>query len=225
MEKTLDKGVSNNILLTDHICTIDKCGNVYFALRTDPTKLFDITITKDNSLVCDRYIESNDNNGVLVEKESDIVLGELKPFEEGITLREKIIKEKKAEEDEDDCDSDKDEENEDIQKKYFPEDLEYNEYIDVKVKTKEPYFAFSMIDENLSNMIVERETIPALYETIVYEGDFKTNRYRPIIKTTLINDLPLYRLCVFTCGYIKFRPIGSKEKIYQLDEKMQLILK
>ena len=217
-----------NILLTNHICTIDKCGNLYFALKTDPTKLFDISITKDNSIVCERYIESNNSegSGLIVSDKEEIIFGELKPFEEGITLREKIIKEKKAEEDENEYDSDKeeDENNEDIQKKYFVEDLEYNEYIDVTSKTKEPYFAFSMIDNNLSKMIVPRETIPALYETIVYEGDFQTN-YRPIIKTTLINDLPLYRLCVFTSGHIKFRPIGSREKIYQLSDDMQLIPK
>ncbi|AYV83554.1 MAG: hypothetical protein Hyperionvirus8_38 [Hyperionvirus sp.] len=203
----------NNILLGDHVCTVDKCGNIYFALKSDPSKLYDITVTKDNLIVCDRYVE--EQKGDAEPDTEEIIVGELKPFDEDEkTLRQKIIKQKR-EEDETADDSDKDDEtNEDIQKKYFPEDLEYNEYIDIR-KTKEPYFVFSMVDD-LSEMIVNRESVPALYETIIYEGDFEKNS--PILKTTLINDLPLYRLCIYTSGDIKFRAIGSRDNIYKLDQ-------
>jgi len=35
-----------------------------------------------------------------------------------------------------------------------------------------------------------------------------------IFKTKLLNDIAIYRLCIYTSGHVTFRPIGSTEFKY-----------
>lgn len=202
------------IKLKDHdvLCTFDKFGNLYFSLSDDPNCLYDLTITKTNRIICEKYVQ-NDDNGKLSSE--DVYIGELVPFNNNNTLREKIINHNNNNDNESDSDS---ELIEDIEKKYFQENLEFCEYINKKDNYDEPYFSFNVISNvnNIeNNLIFDRETNHALYDTLIYEGNPSSANL--IMKTTLVNDYPLYRLCIFTSGDIKFRPIGSNEMSYKLN--------
>lgn len=188
----------------DIICTFDKHGNVYFS--SDKTAdLYDLTITNTNTLLCEKYNIKND-----LSKEDDIIVGTLVLFNDNETLRGKIIKETA----ESDTDSNSDNElTDDIYKKYLVEDLEYNEYIE-RHNTNEPYFSFNIVSKNslknsLNKIIFDRESTDALYDTIIYDTNI-------IMKTTLVNDRPLYRLRIFKSGDIKFRAIGGNEISYKI---------
>ena len=191
-------------------CNFDKYGNIYFSVDNE---IYDLYITNKNTLVLDKYNIDNNND---TDADNIITIGEIIPFYNNATLRGKIIKETNN-------DSDDDE----YKKNYFQEDLEFNEYINEKENYDQPYFTFNITsDLNINNnLIVDRETIHALYDCIIYSGNFETGNI--MMKTTLVNDMPIYRLCVYTSGDIKFRPIGSSETIYKLqyDNKLILVIK
>lgn len=201
----------------DVLCTFDKYGNIYFSSPDNPDELYDITITNTNTILCERYGSNYDNGSDQADYSEDINVGELVPFYNNSTLRGKIIKEEiYGYEGGDNSDSDT-ELNEDIQKRYFQEDLEYNEYINERDNYDEPYFSFNVSShakDLVNNLVFDRGIIHALYDTLVYEG--APDSANLIMKTTLVNDTPLYRLSVFTSGDIKFRPIGSNELSYKL---------
>jgi len=144
-------------------------------------------------------------------------------------LRGSIIKQKKDEQDEmeNDPNADYDEDDyEDVLKKtYYEEDAEYNEYVDENEDDEDdkiythPSFSFSsdhkkIKQHEINNLVSSREEILALYDTLVYNGD--PSDASLIFKTKLLNDAAIYRLCIYTSGDIKFRPIGSREKNYKL---------
>jgi len=158
-----------------------------------------------------------------------IIIGKLVPFADNATLRGSIIKQKKDEQDEmeNDPNADYDEDDyEDVLKKtYYEEDAEYNEYVDENEDDEDdkiythPSFSFSsdhkkIKQHEINNLVSSREEILALYDTLVYNGD--PSDASLIFKTKLLNDAAIYRLCIYTSGDIKFRPIGSREKNYKL---------
>lgn len=206
-----------NVSNKEILCTFDKYGNVYFSLSDNPNELYDLIITNKNTISCEKYNTNNEENRELSSE--GINIGELVPFYNNMTLREKLIKEKMNEYEENNSDSDNETEiTEDIQEKYMPEDLEFNEYINKRDNCDEPYFSFNTSSnaKDLENKLVfDREIIHALYDTLIYEG--APDSANLIMKTTLVNDIPLYRLCIFTSGSIKFRPIGSSELSYKLN--------
>lgn len=227
-------------------CSFDTGGNVYFSPYNDSNNLHEIIITNKDELMCEKYVNYNDgypnndsNNDPNSDSDNDsdnhldnkIIIGKLVPFADNATLRGSIIKQKKDEQDdmENDPNADYDEDDyEDVLKKtYYEEDTEYNEYIDdnededddddkIYVQTS---FSFSsdhkkIKQHEINNLVTDREEILALYDTLVYEGD--PSDASLIFKTKLLNDAAIYRLCIYTSGDIKFRPIGSREKNYKL---------
>jgi hypothetical protein len=190
-------------------CTFDKYGNVYFSPLGKPDQVYEISITRNNSIVCERY---------LVNPEFDtgsINVGELIPFYNNTTLRGKIIKEQEENDDDDDSDN---ELTEDVQRAYLSENLEFNEYI-CERNTDQPYFSFNLSFQNQNadiedKLVFNRELIHALYDTLIYQGTPDSSNL--LMKTTLVNDIPLYRMCIFTSGDIKFRAIGAPESSYKL---------
>lgn len=203
-----------NLQNREILCTFDKYGNIYFSLSENQEQLYEIVITNTNDIICEKYIQNCDTYDSTLDY-FDVNIGELVPFHNNSTLRGKIIKEHN---DDDDNESDSDREiNDDIEKIYLQENLEFNEYINERPNYDEPYFSFNIISEtkHISEKIIhDRESIHALYDTLIYQGTPESGNL--IMKTTLINDHPLYRLCVYTSGDIKFRPIGSKDISYKL---------
>jgi len=199
------------------LCTFDKYGNIYFSLSDNPDELYDLTITDTNTILCEKYINQNNDNNQEFRSE-DVNVGDLVPFYNNSTLRGKIIKEKLDDYEEDDYGSDTELDiTEDVQRQYLQEDLEFNEYSSKRDNCDEPYFSFnvSSCSKDLEGSLVfDRETIHALYDTLIYDGI--PDSANLIMKTTLVNDMPLYRLCIFTSGDIKFRAIGSRELSYKL---------
>lgn len=207
----------------DISCTFDKYGNVYLSLFENPEEIYDLNISNTNNLFCEKYTISEKKT----ENTSPTLnIGELIPFYNNTTLRGKIIKDYL---DDDYSDNDSDNEfTEDIQKKYWPEDLEFNEYMDKRINTNEPYFSFNLNTHknDLENkLIYDREHIHALYDTLIYEGNLEVNTL--LMKTSLVNDIPLYRLSIFTSGDILFRAIGSTQLHYKIlfDKEQGLMLK
>lgn len=213
----------------DILVTFDKCGNLYFSPHDNPSNLFDLNITSNNSLVCDKYNNNNNNASETVLEENKIIQGELKPFYNNVTLRGEIIKNKSLEGEKNSYDSD----DETKKESYFQEDYEYNQYLDNNNEDSEtePFFSFNgTIKTDLLNKIVfnREEEILALYDTLIYKGDPSCANI--IFKTSLISDTPIYRICIYTSGDIKFRPIGQSDKFYELqysslDDTISLIHK
>ena len=199
------KNMSQLIIKSDIICSFDKVGNIYFASINTPNDLYELIITKKNMIECEKYVNNSSNNVKLIQ-------GELVSLKSKETLKGKIISE--IEENGHDSDSDN-ELCEDVIKKYYYEDLEFNEYVN-KEQTDEPYFSFNVPkDYNLKNIVYDRDDILALYDTIIYNG--VPSESNLIAKTTLINDNVIYRLCVYTSGDIKFRSIGSNDLNFQIE--------
>ena len=201
----------------DILLTFDTMGNIYFAPKDDPDKLFDLSIDNKNILICDQYkirdSDEEDNNN------KSIKIGELFPLNDN-TLRGRIIKNKK--ENDDDLSDDENEIfNEENIPKYFSENLEFNEYLDTN-EENEAYISFNFVGKGAANrndqknnkLIFERDDILALYDALIYEGTIEKSKL--LLKTSLINDNILYRIVIFTDGSIKFRPIGECEKLYKL---------
>jgi len=201
--------MSQLIINSDIICSFDKFGNIYFSSIHSPDDLYDLTITNKNTIECEIYNNNNNNNN---NKQINLIQGELVSLKLKDTLKGKIINEME------DKSYDTDSENElceDVVKNYYPEDLEYNEYID-KELSREPFFSFNVPkDYNLNNVVFDREDILALHDTLIYNGI--PSECNLIAKTTLVNDLVLYRLCVYTSGDIKFRSIGSNDINYKIN--------
>ena len=194
-------------------CTFDKFGNLYVSI--DGSKLYDIVISKNNTIALEEYCntiaEFNGNsNG------KDIIIGELKLIKDNNTLMGKAID--TLNEKNDDNYSDNDTElTENAERTYFSENLEYIEYIDEKSTREDSFVAFSVTSggDELDNIVKDYgETGITLYDTLVFEGSPENSEL--LMKTTLVNDLTLYRLCLYTSGDILFRAIGSASKKYKL---------
>jgi hypothetical protein len=205
-------------------CTFDKCGNVYFSFVGQPKELYELTITRKNTLLCERYLENDNTN-----KDCTFSIGHLVPINANGNNGDNRDNGGDSDNDGEDeidilnYDSDKEIELEtDVRNKYLTEDLRYNLY--VEKLSNEPYFCFNLAstmfskikgDDELHNrLIFDRESLHALYDTLVYEG--APGDAEIIMKTTLVNDNPIYRLCVYTSGDIRFRAIGSNELAYKL---------
>lgn len=191
-------------------CTFDKCGNIYFADASNPNDLYDLTITNTNELLLEKYIPTEYTD------EKPVYIGELVPFYNNATLRDKAIKSKQESQYDDEYNSEDEMEiDDDTIQKYYNENLEFNEYSNKD--RKDPFFSFNITSQtNLENKLVfDRDSVNALYDTLVYNGNLEMCNL--IMKTSLVNDMALYRLCVFTSGDIKFRAIGSPEIYYKIN--------
>ena len=190
-------------------CSVDKCGNVYF--RADGV-MYDLNISHEDTLYCEPYVI---NDPETRDVDIDVHKGELVVFSETHTLRDLVIKSKKPENDDDDGSDN--ELTEDAIAKYYPENLQFNEY-NADDDPDTPYFSINIPIGCLTDIIADTdEHVLALYDTLIYDGNARLSDNSTLIaKTALINDLPIYRLCVFTSGHLKFRPIGSQEQIYEI---------
>lgn len=183
----------------------------------------------------DEYDDDDDNDN---ELSNNIVTGKIVPFTDNTTLRGSIIKQKKDDEieqnnqvnqiDPNDPNAEYDEDDyEDVVKKdYYNEDIEYNEYLNGEDEDENsdkiyttPKFSFSSDHKKIKQseilkLVSDNEEILALYDTLVYEGTPQDASL--IFKTKLLNDVAIYRLCIYGSGDIKFRPIGAKETSYKL---------
>ena len=221
-------------------CSFDRCGNVYFSLNTntDNEQLYEINIKNDNTLICDKYVNNSNFNS---DDDSDdnyeipFTVGELVPLADTDTLRGKAMKEKENQENEhandydEEYDMDYDEDATEIRKSYYYEDKEFNEYVNENDEeninlnnlnnSDDPMFSFNSDHKiikplTIKSLISDREEHNALYEVLVYEGSPESSHI--IFKTKLLNDTPIYRMCIYTSGVITFRPIGSTERKYKL---------
>lgn len=227
-------------------CSFDRCGNVYFSLINTKDTVHEIIISSDNSLSCEKYVDNtafNSDADTDTDTDTDyqipIATGELVLLADTETLRGKAIKEKEHEKEqlENDYDEDYDydeytnDDASELKKTYYYEDKEFNEYVDNKNGIDEnadtnnidnydgPMFSFNsdrkFIKQNaIEKLITDREEHHALYEVLVYEGSPESSHI--IFKTKLLNDTPIYRMCIYTSGDMTFRPIGSPEKKYKL---------
>ena len=220
------------IKLEDNVinCSFDRCGNLYFSLLNEPEKIYDISVNKDNSLSLDIYSPLEENDDVDIEVGVDVdteelAIGELRPVKGGNTLKGKVIEDIEKD---DERDSESEDDNrliEDVEREYFSENRDYIEYIYEGKNRNKVYFSFNLVsNEDSEKIIFDREKIHALYDTIVYDGSPSENNL--IMKTTLVNDLALYRLCLYTSGEISFRAIGSANSWYRVkfsDNSLQLV--
>lgn len=200
----------------DLSCTFDRGGNVYFAPVDKPDDLYEMTITRENRLLCEKFIAGADADADAVDADAvdGIVIGELESCYDDSTLRGKILRQREQDTHDSDSGSESESESTDIQKTYYSEDIHYNMYLTPR-DTTEPYCSFSFAPSIPHEGVIRGEATPtALYDTLVYEGN--PERAQLIAKTTLHNDTQLYRLCVFTSGDVRFRPIGSPDQIYCL---------
>ncbi len=194
-------------------CTLDNTGNIYFTTHNNIT--YDIVIDSDDNLTCSK----TDLNTLLIPKEEavDIAFGEITLFDEDNTLHS--LAKKKHTEVENDPNEDVDEiENETvIKKKYYPEDIDFDEYISDNDSTK-PYCSISCnIEDKIvtDNILYTNEYLP-LYETIIYDGTIESKHF--LIKTKIHNELTSYRLCIYTSGDITFRGISNEIRNYKLND-------
>jgi len=218
MSKIIIKSSGKHLL-----CTFDTYGNIYFAPTSEPDNLYDLVITNTNTITCEKCVNMNTNN-IDNDNDYDIIIGELESFKNKNTLRGKIISEMKEDDDDDNNGYNSDHElTEDVQKTYFSENLEFNEYIDIdgkkkhknKNKNKNAPFSFSFVKGlGLKDIVFYRDDICALYDTLIYDGSCEESNL--LMKTTHVSEVPLYRLCIYTSGDVKFRAIGAKEIIYKL---------
>jgi hypothetical protein len=140
--------------------------------------------------------------------------------------------------DDKDLNNEYDSDDEDVIKTtYYHEDTEFNEQIDEEERDDKdddtyndyhyhtnsllaPIFSFSTDDKTikmkeLDKYIIDGDDCMALYDTLIYDGN--PSSCNLIFKTKLLNDLAIYRLCVYTSGHISFRPIGSSDKKYVIN--------
>lgn len=192
----------SSTILDGKICYIfDKGGNIYFSPSNEPSNYYELNITSNNSLSCEKIIMP------ICYDDTKFNIGDLVQLDD-TSLK---IKTQEILEEDDDYNSD-----DDTQKKYMPENFEYNEYMqnDDNDDDEKVFFNFSE-KMNLDNNFIHLDDVSnALYDTIVYRGDIANNEL--VMKTTMINDMPLYRLCLYTSGDIKFRPFGSENQFYKL---------
>ena len=164
-------------------------------------------------------------------------VGKLVIFDQTKTLKGTILKKKKNEDEanENDPNNEYNSDDEDaIKTTYYHEDNEFNEEIDREElddtvddtfndyhhnpqSSRAPLFSFSSDDKTikikqLDNLIVDGDDNFALYDTLLYDGSMSSSNL--IFKTKLLNDIAIYRLCIYTSGHITFRPIGSTEIKY-----------
>jgi hypothetical protein len=226
------------LIKNEIICSFDRCGNIYFGPLNDTHNLYELWITGQNTIYCDKFIEQNEHYNTDSESDEEnnkIIKGQIISFANSNTLRGKIMKKINDETEEIDPNAEYDSDDDDIiQKTYFPEDNEFNEYIDDPDQEDNcldnfnmPTFSFCSDHKkikltDIDKIVTNRDDHMALYETLIYEGSPEDASL--LFKTKLLNDTPIYRLFVYTNGNIIFRPIGEKEFKYQINYKNDSII-
>ena len=213
-------------------CDIDNSGNVYFS---NNNKYYELFINNRNELFCEEGMtkEIEELEEIDIEREKrNTKFTKLFLYNGDDTLHslaEKKLSEQIREDADIEQSIDKNQEIEEddyeinVKKEYFYEDIDgdVDEYINDSDEDDkyydEPYFIFGYEGntEGKNKIKYTNETM-ALYETLIYKTNDDENKL--IFKTKLVNDSPIYRLCIFTDGTIKFRAIGNKESVYQLDK-------
>lgn len=121
--------------------------------------------------------------------------------------------------------SDSIEKNDDGDKYYYENNL-YDEgdiYDDDEI---EEYVTFMYTNpEKKSIKIIELGESVALYDVIVHNIDLKSNDI--VMKTKLVNQIPIYRINICSNNMLSFRPIGCEQLIYSINidnnNKLKLI--
>ena len=217
------------------ICLFDKKGNAYFKHPSSSNdELYDVVVTRDNKIELDKYFVKQQQHQ---KKDSEDFIetkykrGELTSLTDTKTLKGTIKTIHKEEQDVHDPNAEYDsDDDEPIMKRYYPEDEQYNEFVDDEdeyLEINEGYFAFSFESNakgrDPDSMLRDIDDNEALYDTIVYDGTPEHNTL--LFKTRLVNDLTIYRLIIYTNGQLVFRPIGGRETVYRLnlDDKTVMI--
>lgn len=186
------------------ICTLDYAGNFYMQLDDD---IYDFSINHKDEIICEKYNITNQEDCIYE-------FCTIKPYFNNISLQGKAMQQMTKEGTEhninlDDPDA--------VKKSYFKEDYDFNMYKKNSSEIEEPYFVIGFNNDTFDkkSIVHKRETINALYDLIVYSGTIECPNL--LIKTSLENDTPLYRMCIYIGdALIKFRPIGSIDKYYKI---------
>jgi hypothetical protein len=196
--------------------SFDHGGNIYLNTLDNLEKIYDINIDSRNMLTCDRYEildKGADTHIIYPNQHGKMDLTNHEKSLKGKLLSEydKELQERKENNSDEDNDEDTDIKQQELVDKYYPENRQYfyddgDEYQD----GDDEYFKFLKYDTDME--IVDREVSNALYDTLIYNDNGSLS-----FKTELIGCNPIYRICIYKSGYIKFRPIGLKETIYNIE--------
>ena len=185
----------------------DSTGNLF--IKYD-AQLYIIDITNDNDIILlkdDNYNELQNN---------DIICMPCAPKIEKLCLVSDNGNKNKNDEDDDD-------------NKYYPENNSFLNVTDEEhtecYNNYDHEFIFSRVNQNVNINIVESDDYPALFDTLIYEGDPENGKL-VFMSSCKENVKLMYRLLIYTTGEFYFRPTGEdikKHKICFTDEN-QLIL-
>jgi hypothetical protein len=193
----------------------DLSGNLYLNCGK---YCYEVTITGSNTLELDTIDKDSLNE---VNQES-IVHGKIKYSSDPKSLKGKAVQKKLEDKELIENDSDYDEnEDETVIDKYFNEDHAYYEDLDeskLNNDTDNGYFVFS---SNGTDVPIKKITgILSLYETLVYSGDLESAFI--CFKTKIMNEPIIYRIIVYSSGYICLKVIGGIQTTYKFDSDNEL---
>lgn len=107
--------------------------------------------------------------------------------------------------------------NDEVEEKYYYENAMYDENNyddDYEYDNEESVIFLYTNSDNKETKIIELSDSTALYDIIVHNTDLLSNDI--VMKTKLINQIPIYRINICRDTTISFRAIGGKEYLYDI---------
>lgn len=189
----------------------DSAGNAY--LMANGGKTYQLLIENNDNIIC---VE----DAQFVFNKYNIPLKKLKLSSDPMSLKGKIIKEKRKEEDEnEENQNDSDEGNDyEVIRRLYPEDFDFYQDSDgeeEEINSEDELDEFQFAMPGLCDIrISDSDEYTAIYDTIVYNGSYEKNNV--VLKTTYCGTPLPYRLLIFSSGEFIIKKIADSQIINRL---------
>ena len=196
---------------------LDNMGNIYLERNGN---IYDFVVGTNNNLCIEKLPSHYFDN--IVETKGDYektleLLSDPKSLKDHIDITGDIMEAKYM--------------NDDAEHKYYYENIMYDEddgedeINDYNYNNEESVVFLYTNQDNKIKTIELCDSIP-LYDIVARDGDLSSGSI--VMKTKLVNQIPIYRMNICNDKVISFRSIGDEENIYDIclqDDELVLIKK